>query len=56
MVTPVGGSSDVALSADVAPLSDGDIDGCDLLQRSVLPYGACKALAGGAIKLNICSL
>jgi hypothetical protein len=46
MVGPIlGGSSDVALYADVAPLSDGHFDGCDLLQRSVVPYGACKALA-----------
>ena len=46
MVGPIlGGSSDVALSADVAPLSDGHFDGCDLLQRSVVPYGPCKALA-----------
>jgi hypothetical protein len=46
MVGPIlGGSSDVALSADVAPLGDSHIDGCDLLQRSVVPYGACKALA-----------
>ena len=50
MVEPIlGGSSDVALSADVAPLSDSDIDGRDLLQRSVVPHGACKALAGGAM-------
>jgi hypothetical protein len=42
-------SSDVALSADVAPVSDSHIDGCDLLQRSVVPYGACKALACGAM-------
>ena len=54
-------SSDVALSADVAPLGDSHIDGCDLLQRSVIPYGACKALAGGAMdhavsrRGNICS-
>jgi hypothetical protein len=33
----------------VAPLSDSDIDGRDLLQRSVVPHGACKALAGGAM-------
>src|SRR3982074_3429486 len=46
MVGPIlGGSSDVALSADVAPLTDNHFDGCDLLQRSVVPYGACKALA-----------
>ena len=46
MVGPIlGGSSDVALSADVAPLGDSHFDGCDLLQRSVVPYGACKALA-----------
>ena len=46
MVGPIlGGSSDVALCADVAPLTDNHFDGCDLLQRSVVPYGACKALA-----------
>lgn len=46
MVGPIlGGSSDVALSANVAPLGDSHFDGCDLLQRSVVPYGACKALA-----------
>jgi hypothetical protein len=46
IVGPIlGGSSDVALSANVAPLGDSHFDGCDLLQRSVVPYGACKALA-----------
>jgi hypothetical protein len=46
MVGPIlGGSSDVALCADVAPLTDNHFDGCDLLQRSVVPYGACKAVA-----------
>ena len=46
MVGPIlGGSLDVALSADVAPLSDSHFDGCDLLQRSVVHYGACKVLA-----------
>jgi hypothetical protein len=44
-VEPMARSSDVALSADVAPFSDSHFDGCDLLQRSVVPYGACKALA-----------
>src|SRR3981189_630127 len=42
---PVGGLSDVALSADMAAFSDSHFDGCDLLQRSIVPYGACKALA-----------
>src|SRR4051794_4690118 len=46
MVGPIlRGSLDVALSADVAPLSDSHFDGCDLLQRSVVHYGACKVLA-----------
>jgi hypothetical protein len=45
----LGGSSDVALSANVAPLGDSHFDGCDLLQRGVVPYGACKALAGDAM-------
>ena len=41
----LGKSSDVALSANVAPLGDSHFDGCDLLQRSVVPYGPCKVLA-----------
>ena len=46
MVGPIlGGSSDVALCADVAPLTDNHFDCCDLLQRSVVHYGACKVLA-----------
>ena len=46
MVGPIlGGSSDVALCADVAPITDNHFDCCDLLQRSVVHYGACKVLA-----------
>jgi hypothetical protein len=46
MVGPIlGGASNVALCADVAPLTDNHFDGCDLLRRDVVPYGACKALA-----------
>ena len=46
LVGPIpGGSSDVALYADVAPLTDNHFDCCDLLQRSVVHYGACKVLA-----------
>jgi hypothetical protein len=40
-----GGSSDVAICADVAPLTDNHFDCCDLLRRSVIHYGACKILA-----------
>ena len=29
----------------MAPLADSHLDGCDLLQRSVIHYGACKGLA-----------
>jgi hypothetical protein len=46
IVGPIlGGSSNVALYADVAPLTDNHFDCCDLLQRSVVHYGACKVLA-----------
>src|SRR4051812_7607774 len=45
MVGPIlGGSSDVALCADVAPLTDNHFDCCDLLRRSLVLCGACKVL------------
>ena len=49
MVGPIlGGSSDVALSANVAPLGDSHFDGCDLLRRRVIHARARKALEGEA--------
>jgi hypothetical protein len=46
MVGPIlGGSSDVALCADVAPLAHNHLDCRDLLRRRVIHDGPRKALA-----------
>ena len=46
MVGPIlGGSSDVALCADVAPLAHNHLDCRDLLRRRVIHDGRRKALA-----------